>query len=48
MEWILTISTREKKEMEHHKGILRFPNSPISREAGEEINVGCEKKKMLE
>lgn len=30
--------------MEHHKGILRFPNSPISREAGEEINVGCEKK----
>ena len=44
---ILTISKtiyKRTKEMEHHKGILRFPNSPISREVGEEINVGCENK----
>lgn len=34
--------------MEHHKEIFRFPSSPISREADEEINVGCEEKKMLE
>lgn len=38
---------KRTKEMEHHTGIFRFPNSPISREADEEINVGCEEK-MLE